>query len=248
MILEAIFIQLRRGKPKQFFASRLLSFYGDLFIKRPKLEDLPKEAGEKVNQRIIDTWFNVQEDRLPPRRLEKWEIGQLKATQIRDEEQYVVSKSAFISTTILCTMLWALNGFVNKAEAWNEQRKAKAAVEDAREYAAKRDGLKMEWAAEIAQYSAKKCMDEVAALRKRDTQENRDRYAALETGCASHRAEIATTAKAWSLDDCAEYGKAADKELADGDQATWVDQIIFRDACFPQYGQALQARLNQDAP
>lgn len=243
MILEAIFIQLRRGKPKEFFASLVLSFYGDSFIKKPSIEDLPKEAGDEVNQRILDTWFKHQEDRLPEKRLHNWEVGQLKAAQIRDEEQFPVSKAAVIVPTILCTLLWAMAGLAHKSESWRAERKAKAAVEEAREYAGKRDVLMKQWAAEIAGYSAKKCMNEVSDLRQRKTDEQRDHYAALETGCASHKEEIVAIAKAWSLDDCADYGVNANKTLADGGQTTWVDQVVFRDVCFPKYGQALEARL-----
>lgn len=169
MILEAIFIQLRRGRPTKFFASIVMSFYGDRFIKRPTMADLPKEAGEEVNQRIIDTWFNVQEDRLPPKRLPNWEVGQLKASQIRDVEQHQVARAVVINTAILCTMLAALGGMVSKLEPWWKKHKAANAAEEAREYALKREDLKKEWAAEIAGYSAQKCLDEVSDLRKRTT-------------------------------------------------------------------------------
>lgn len=244
MILEAIFIQLRRGKPKEFFASVVLSWYGNRFIKKPKIEDLPKEAGDKVNQRIIDTWFNIRDDRLPPKRLHNWEVGQLKAAQIRDEEQHPVSKAVVICTTILCTLLFAMAGLVDKSESWREQRKAKAAVEDAREYAEKREDLMKDWATEIADYSAKKCMSEASDLRQRKTDKDRDFYSALQTGCASHREEIASIAQSWSLDDCADYGLDANKQINDGGQMTWVDQVVFQDVCFPKYGKALEARLN----
>lgn len=244
LFLDAIFIQLRRGRPKEFFASLMLRFYGDRFIGRPKIEDLPKEAGDEVNQRIIETWFNVQEDRLPPKRLPNWEVGQLKGSQIRDEEQHPVSYAVVILTTILCTLIFALAGLINKSNDWVQQRKAKAAVEDAREYATKREGLMKEWAADIAGYSAKKCMSEVEDLRVRNTDKERDFYAALETGCASHRDEIVAIAKTWSIDDCADYGMDANKQIKDdGGQMTWVDQVIFQDICFPTYGKALEARL-----
>lgn len=243
MILEAIFIQLRRGRPTKFFASVVLSFYGDRFIKRPTMADLPKEAGEEVNQRIIDTWFNVQEDRLPPKRLPNWEVGQLKASQIRDVEQHQVARAVVLNTAILCTMLAALGGMVSKLQPWWEKRQAAAVAEEAREYALKREDLKKEWAAEIAGYSAQKCLDEVSDLRKRTSPERRDRYAALESGCAQHREAIAGIARTWSLDDCADFGIEANKVMADGGQATWVDRVLFQDICFPKYGDALQARV-----
>ena len=243
MFLETIFIQLRRGRPKVFFASLLLSFYGDRFIKRPTIEDLPKEAGKEVNQRIIDTWFNVQEDRLPPKRLPNWEVGQLKASQIRDVEQHQVARAVVLNTAILCTVLAALAGGVANLQPLWEKHKAASAAEDAREYAIKRETLKKEWAAEIAGYSARKCLDEVTDLRKRTAPEQQGRYAALESGCASQSEAIATIARTWSLDDCAEFGSKANKILADGGQTTWVDQVLFQDVCFPKYGDALQARV-----
>lgn len=224
LFLDAIFIQLRRGRPKEFFASWMLRFYGDRFIGRPKIEDLPVEAGAEVNQRIIDTWFNVQEDRLPPKRLKKWEVGQLKGAQIRDEEQHPISYAAVIVPTILCTLLFSMS--------------------DTRTYVEKRPELMKEWTAEIADYSAKKCMSEVEDLRVRKTDKDRDYYGALETGCASHRDEIVSIAKTWSIDDCADYLVDANKQITkDGGQMTWVDEVISQDVCFPKYGDALQARL-----
>ena len=243
MFLETIFIQLRRGRPKAFFASLMLSFYGDRFIRRPTMEDLPKEAGKEVNQRIIDTWFNVQEDRLPPKRLPNWEVGQLKASQIRDVEQHQIARAVVINGAILCTVLAALAGGVAKLPPLWEKHKAASAAEEAREYAIEREVLKKEWAAEISGYSAKKCMDEVTDLRKRTTPEQQDRYVALESGCTSQREDIATIARTWSLDDCADFGIQANKIMADGGQATWVDRVLFQDVCFPKYGDALQARV-----
>ena len=140
-------------------------------------------------------------------------------------------------------MLAALGGMVSKLQPWWEKRQAASAAEEAREYALKREDLKKEWAAEIAGYSAQKCLDEVSDLRKRTTPERRDRYTALESGCVHHREAIAGIARTWSLDECANFGITANKVMADGGQATWVDRVLFQDVCFPKYGDALQSRV-----
>jgi hypothetical protein len=117
-------------------------------------------------------------------------------------------------------------------------------MSDTRTYVEKRPELMKEWTAEIADYSAKKCMSEVEDLRVRKTDKDRDYYGALETGCASHRDEIVSIAKTWSIDDCADYLVDANKQITkDGGQMTWVDEVISQDVCFPKYGDALQARL-----
>ncbi|MBA0273630.1 hypothetical protein D7U77_13480 [Stenotrophomonas maltophilia] len=238
---------MRRGKPGKWFASYVLTFYGRLCIGGPKVDDLPKQAPTKVRQRIVDTWFNHSEDRLPEKRLDKWEVGQLKAAQLRDEEEKWAAVRAFLYSVGLVLVLYGLGAGINKAasgvEARWERHKAEVAAEEAREYAAKRDTLMKEWAAEIAGYSAQKCIDEVSDLRDRKTDQKRDRYTALQKGCAAKRADIEKLAKTWSLDDCTNFGIQTNKQLAEGGSHTWVDELIFRGHCYPTYGAALEARL-----
>lgn len=247
MILRLLFPHLRRGKPGKWFASYVLTFYGRLFIGGPTVDDLPKQAPMKVRQRIVGTWFDHNEDRLPEKRLDKWEVGQLKAAQLRDEEEKWAAVRAFLYSVGLVLVLYGLAAGVNKAASGFEARwakhKAEVAAEEAREYAAKRDILKKEWAADIARYSAQKCIDEVSELRDRKTDQKRDRYTALQQGCADKRADIEKLAKTWSLDDCTKAGVQLNKQLADGASHTWVDELIFRGHCYPTYGAALEARL-----
>ncbi|KAF1704288.1 hypothetical protein [Pseudoxanthomonas kaohsiungensis] len=247
MILRLLFPHLRRSKPGKFFASHLLTFYGQLCIGGPKVDDLPKQAPIEVRERIVGTWFDHSEDRLPEKRLEKWEVGQLKAAQLRDEEEKWAAVRAFLYSVCLVLVLYGLGAGVNKAASGVEARwakhKAEAAAEEAREYAAKRDTLMKEWAADIAGYSTRKCIDEVSDLRDRKTDQKRDRYTALQQGCADKRADIEKLAKTWSLDDCTKAGVQLNKVLADGGTHTWVDELIFRGHCYPTYGDALKERL-----
>lgn len=247
MILRLLFPHLRRGKPGKWFASYVLKFYGDIFIGGPKVDDLPKQAPIEVRQRIVDTWFNHSEDRLPEKRLDKWEVGQLKAAQLRDEEEKWAAVRAFLYSVCLGVALLGLGAGVNKAasgvDSWWAKHKAESAAEDAREYATKRDTLMKEWAADIAGYSAQKCIDEVSDLRDRKTDQERDRYTALQQGCADKQSEIEKLVKVWTLDDCADFGIEGNKQMADGGSPTWVDELIFRGHCYPTYGAALEARL-----
>lgn len=247
MILRLLFPHLRRSKPGKWFASYVLKLYGDLFIGGPKADDLPPQAPIEVRERIVRTWFDHHEDRLPEKRLVKWEVGQLKAAQLRDEEEKWAAVRAFLYSVCLVVVLYGLGAGVNKAASGVEARwakhKAEVAAEEAREYAAKRDTLMKQWAADIAGYSAQKCIDEVSDLRDRKTDQKRDRYTALQQGCADKRADIEKLAKIWSLDDCTKAGVRLNKMLADGGSHTWIDELIFRGHCYPTYGAALEARL-----
>ncbi|KAB8198708.1 hypothetical protein FKV24_000650 [Lysobacter maris] len=247
MILRLLFPHLRRGKPGKWFASYVLKLYGYLFIGGPKVDDLPKQAPIEVRERIVRTWFDHHEDRLPEKRMVKWEVGQLKAAQLRDEEEKWAAVRAFLYSACLVLALYGLGAGVNKAASGIEARwakhKAEVAAEEAREYAAKRDTLMKQWAADIAGYSAQKCIDEVSDLRDRKTDQKRDRYTALQQGCADKRADIEKVAKTWSLDDCTKAGVQLNKQLDDGGSHTWVDELIFRNHCYPTYGAELEARL-----
>lgn len=245
MILRTLFPHLSRGSYKRFFASRLLSLYGQTFIGAPKLDDLPEQAGDAVRQRIVDTYFNIQADRLPRKRLPNWELGALKAAQLRDEEEKVVSVAAVLIPMVVCTVIVAVGGMVQSStaglEKWAQKRKAAAAAEDAREYAERREVLTKEWLAEAQAYSAQQCLDQASELRTRATPEDNDRYAALQTGCANKRQDIRALSAGWSINQCADFARDANEQMKGGGSQTWADQLVFSNCV--QFGNELNALI-----
>jgi hypothetical protein len=246
MLLDKFFVNLRTGTPDRFFASKVLNLYGRLFIGGPSVDEI-QGPDKSVRQQQADTYFYMPVDRTPAKRNENHEISALWTENLRQEEHPQVGRAVAIATTLLCTALFSLGGVAKGAgekwDHWNGQRKAANALEEAREYAAKRDGLKKEWADDIASYSAQKCLDEVSALRDRKTDEARDRYAVLEAGCADKRSEIKTIAQSWSLDQCAAFGKAGTQQIKAGGSQTWLDGLVFQEVCSMKYGADLSARL-----
>lgn len=247
MLLESLFVHLRRGQPTRFLASRLLSFYGRLLIGGPKASDIPASAPKAVREHLASTYFDLPVDRLPRKRLDQWEIGSLWMAQLRDEEEKQVAKAAFLYSAVLCTLLVGAGSLLHKSttgiETWWKQHKAESAAEEAAEYRAKAETMKKEWATEIAGYSAQKCIDEVSGLRIRKTSEALDRYTVLESGCSAKRDEILAIAKPWTIDQCADYGNEATSQAKSGGEFTWVDRLIVQDVCFPAHGEALRARV-----
>lgn len=247
MLLDKFFVNLRTGTPGRFFASKVLNIYGRLFIGGPSINEI-RGPDKSVRQHLADTYFDMPVDRTPAKRNENHEISALWTESLRQEEHPQVGRAVAIATTLLCTVLFSLGGAAKEAgekwDSWNGQRKAANAAQDARAYAAKREGLKKEWAGDIASYSAQKCLDEVSALRNRTTDEARDRYAVLEAGCSNKQNEISTIAQTWSLDQCATFGKEGNRQIEAGGSQTWLDSLIFQEVCFVKYGADLSARLN----
>lgn len=251
MILDRLFVNLRQGRPGIFLASKVLDFYGRCFIGGPKPEDFPDSVPLKMREHLAKTYFYMPVDRWIRKHSKHSGLGQLWSTQLRQEEEPQAGKAAFIYPVLLCTLLVALGGFVHKSstgiESWWKQREAKAAAKDAAEYQAKRADLQKKWATEIASYSAQQCMDEALALRVRDTDEKRDRYNAIEQGCSDKVSAIQEIGKAWTIEQCADFGKRSVKELRDNKgQQTWADFAVFQNGCASVHDhQALSALLNK---
>lgn len=245
-VVQRLLDLLNDGNPHRFLASKVLSLYGRKCLGGPRADQFPG-TDPVVQKHLADNFYNMPCDRKPAKISEDHKSGMLWGTQVRQEEEWLVGIIVPIVAALLCTVIVASAGLLLKTtsglKSWSQQREAASAAEDAREYAAKREDMKKEWAAEIANYTAQKCIDEVSTLRVRTSDEHRDRYAALETGCNAKRADIQALAKAMSLEDCVKFGIEGNKQLGAGGNATWIDQLVIPDACFSNYGDALKARL-----
>lgn len=249
MILDRLFIHLRsRDLPEKFLASRVLSFYGRLFIGAPRPEQIPS-PDKKMRERLSDTYFDMKEDRPPTKQNDHWKIGMLWLTQLRVEEEKQVARAAFLYSALLCTALVAAGGMLHTSttgiEGWWKARQAKAEAAERAEYAKKKAALQKEWAAEIAGYSAQRCLDEASELRVRDTDEKRDRYAAVERGCAKHLNAIADIGKSWTIEQCADFARKGNDQISnEKGQQTWADFQVYQMGCVPAHTPAaLQALI-----
>ena len=240
MILDRLFIHLRsRDLPEKFLASRVLSFYGRLFIGAPRPEQIPT-PDKKMRERLSDTYFDMKEDRPPTKQNDHWKIGMLWLTQLRVEEEKQVARAAFLYSALLCTALVAAGGMLHTSttgiEGWWKGRQAKAEAAERAEYAKKKAVLEKEWAKEIATYSAQRCLDEATKLRVRDTDEKRDRYTAIESGCSKHEDAIADIGKSWTIEKCADFARKANKQIdKENGRQTWADFQVFQVGCVPTH-------------
>lgn len=251
MILAKLFPNLRRGKPGLYLASRVLDFYGRRFIGAPKAEDFPAVVPAKLREHYARTFYYLPVDRWLRKRNRHSELGQLWSTQLRQEEEPQVGKVAFVYPVLLCTALVAAGGMLHTSTSGIEglwkARAAKAEAAERAEYAAKRAALQKEWAEEIAGYSAQRCLDEASKLRVRDTDEKRDRYAAIEQGCTKHRNAIADIGKSWSMEQCVEFARKGNAQLNEQKgQQTWADFQVFQMGCITAHDpNALQALIKE---
>lgn len=251
MILKTLFPNLRRGKPGLYLASRVLDFYGRRFIGAPKAEDFPAAVPAKLREFYAKTYYYLPVDRWLRKRNKHSELGQLFSTQVRQEEEPLVGNVAFVFPVLLCTALVGAGGALHKSttgiEDWWKARTAKAEAAERAEYAAKRAALQKEWAAEIAGYSAQRCLDEATKLRVRDTDEKRDRYAAIEQGCTKHAQAIADIAKTWSIEQCVDFARKGNVQINnEKGQQTWADFQVYQMGCVPTHTPAaLQALIKE---
>jgi len=236
MILEKFFVHLRHGVPGKFLASKVLDFYGRLFIGGPSVDEIPG-PDKSVRQFLADTYFYIPVDRTPRKRNEAHEISALWVENLRQVEHPQVARAVFIVSVILCTALFSLTGVLGKSATefreWRTNRAQAKAAEEAKEYAAKRDSVMKSVAAEVANFNAQQCLDEATKLRVRDTPEKQDRYAAIEKGCADKRADLVDMGKGWTIQQCADFGagfEAALKANPPG-QLTWADNQVYHTGC-----------------
>lgn len=231
MILDKIFIQLRKPGHRRYLASRVLSWYGRTFIKGPRPEDVPKQVGPDVQERVARTYFDLPVDRFPSEEMDHWNIGQLWATQLRISEEPHVGRAAFICSAVLCTAIFASGTLVHNTlsgiGSWVEQRKAAAETREAAKYQERRAELLSKWEKEASGYSAQRCIDEVSELRVREKQEAADRYSVLQKACASRVEQIEGIAQSMPQSKCVSLVRDMVNEIDNGGgKATWIDNII----------------------
>lgn len=252
MILDRLFLHLRpRNVPTKWLASRVLSFYGRLFIGAPKPDQIPSPH-KGMRERLSATYFDIKEDRPPTKQNDHWKIGMLWLTQVRVEEEKQVARAAFLYSALLCTALVAAGGLLHKTtnglDSWWKERAAKAEAAVRAEYAAKRTDLIKEWKEEASTYTAKQCLDQATKLRVRDTDEKRDHYDAIESGCADKRAEVADIGAAWTIQQCADYARKGNAQAKDNPavQKTWADGQVLEVGCATAHDpQELQRLINE---
>jgi len=236
MILEKFFVHLRRGKPGDYLASKVLNFYGQLAIGAPRPDEIPG-PDPAVKQFLSDNYFKIPVDRTPRKRNENHEISALFVENLRQEEHPQVARAVVIIYTLICTVLFGLSGVLGKSATefrqWRTERAQAKAAEEAKEYAAKRDSVMKSVAAEVANFNTQQCLDEATKLRVRDTPEKQDRYTAIEQGCADRRADLVAMGKGWTIQQCADFGagfEAALKANPPG-QLTWADNQVYHTGC-----------------
>ena len=228
-------------------AGRVLDFYGRHCLGAPKPEQIPGD-NDAVKALLAERFHALPVERKPAKFSDGFGKGAKWNTQVRYFEHRLVGYVMPIVTALLCTVLVGSAGLVQKtfagAEKWNNQRKAENAAEEAREYAAKREGLKKEWAAEVAGYSAQDCLDEATELRVRDTDEKRDRYAVLQSGCVDKTQAIVDIGKSWSITKCADFAIEGNKQINEKKgQQTWVDSLVFQQGCLSVHDQQALLKL-----
>lgn len=235
------------SREQWFLESYVLDFWGRMCLGGPKPEQIPCQDEEK-QLHLAGNFYAVPKNRIPMKWTEAFGRGAQWNAQVRYFEQKMVKFVVPLVAAVLCTLFVATGSMVASStkgiESWNNKRKAENAAEEAREYAAKREVLKKEWATDIASYSAQKCLDEVTALRIRKTNEAVDRYAVLEAGCRDKRDDIKTVAQTWPLEKCVAFAKEGTEQVKEGGTDTWLDSVVFQEACYAKHGAALQDRLN----
>ena len=217
-----------------FLESYVLDFWGRLCLGGPRQDQIPIED-ETVRKHLAGNFYAVPFNRIPKTWSATFGRGAQWNTQVRYFEHKLVKFMVPLVAAVLCTLFVAIGTFVASStkgiEDWNDNRKAANAAEEAREYAAKRDAIMKSLAVEIAGYDAKKCLDEAAKLRVRETPEERDRYAAIEQGCSDKRQELVTMGRNWSVQQCAEFAIAMNNDKKSNGQFTWADNQVFHAGC-----------------
>ncbi|WP_140722396.1 hypothetical protein [Pseudomonas sp. Hp2] len=236
MILDKFFVHLRTGEPGKYLASKVLDFYGRLFIGGPSVDEIPG-PDKSVRQFLADTYFYIEVDRTPRKRNEAHEISALWVENLRQQEHPQIARAVFIASLLLCTALYSLTGVVGKSATefreWRAERAQEKAAEEAKEYAVRRASVMKSLAEEVANFSAQQCLDEASKLRVRDTAEQRDRYKVIEQGCEDKRAELLALGQSWSIQQCADFGRSleAQKKANPAVQFTWADNQIYHVGC-----------------
>ncbi len=179
-----------------------------------------------------------------------WEISQLWASQLRDEEEKQVSIAAYIYPMLICIVLFAAGGVVNTSlssvDGWWQQRQAKAEEEKAAKYEAQRESNIEKWTAQAQSYSAQKCVDEANELRVRNERADSDRYSAVMNGCRDKHEEVAQIGQSLSLSKCEQLGKQIASDREKGGSATWADELVFSDGCVVRFRSELR-QISQQA-
>lgn len=250
MILDKFFVHLRRGKPGDYLASKVLDFYGRLAIGGPRPDEIPG-PDESVKKFLADNYFKIPVDRTPEKRNLNHEISALWVENLRQEEHPQVARAVVIFYTLICTALFGLTIVLGKSAAefreWRAERIQTKAAEEAKAYAAKRDGVMKSLAEEVATYSVQQCLDEATKLRVRDTTEQRDRYSEIQKGCADKRQELIDLGKNWTVQQCANFAIEGNRvgKSKPGASQTFADEWVFQIGCARNHDYAeLQHLIN----
>lgn len=247
MILDKFFVHLRTDAPGKYLASKVLDFYGRLFIGGPTVDEIPG-PDMSVRKFLADTYFYIYVDRTPRKHNEAHKLSALWVENLRQVEHPQVARAVVIASLILCTALYSLTGVVGKSATefreWRAERSQAKAAEEARAYAVKRDSVMKALAEEVATYSAQQCLDEATKLRVRDTTEQRDRYSAIQQGCADKRQELIDIGKNWSVQQCANFAIEGNRAVKDkGASQTFADEWVFQIGCARNHDYAELQRL-----
>lgn len=250
MILKKLFPHIDTPKHRTYLASHVLNFFGRVCIKGPTPDDWPAHLPLKTRIHLAKTHFYLPVNRMPPGKApEGWGVGQLRASLIRNiaEEPKAAHASAIVSLGAVGLILAAIAVGQPLSESIKEaaaKREVAAQAKERAEYQEKKTEQIAKWTREAEGYSAQQCVRETQSLRIRNTDQQRDRYAAIEGACESKSEEISQIGQSMSFNNCLALGKAIinDIDNRQGTQ-TWTDTLIFTSGCARRFGRELEAQL-----
>lgn len=250
MIFKKLFPHLDVPKHRTYLASHVLNFFGRVFIKGPTPDDWPAHLPLKTRIHLAKTHFYLPVNRMPPGKApEGWGVGQLRASIIRNlaEEPKAAHASAIVSLWAVVLILGVvsigqpLSQSIKEASA---KREAVAQAKERAEYQENNEAQIAKWTSEAEGYSAQQCVREVEGLRIRNTEQRRDRYAAIEGACQSKSDDIRQIGQTMPFNECLALGKGIinDIDNRNGTQ-TWTDSLIFTSGCARRFGRELETQL-----
>ncbi|MGJ4727741.1 hypothetical protein [Luteimonas sp. SDU101] len=247
-LLGQFFVHLQPTGNRRFFASTLLSFYGNLFIKGPKPSDMPQAIPLEVREHYCKHYFDIPVDRAMPKYHDGIELASMWSEQLRQKEHPQVAKSCLLWAAPACTILIGLGALIHTSskgiEEWWQKRQAAAQVQKEAEYSEKRQELIASWTKTAQGWSAQRCIEEANDLRVRDTPQKKDQYSAYQSGCDGQEEKISEIGKSMSFSACEKYGRGYIDDVIgkDGDP-TWADHLIWQDSCLFNHAAELQESL-----
>lgn len=247
-LLGKFFVHLQSPGNQRFFASVLLTFYGRLFIKGPKPEDMPSIIPLEVREHYCKHYFDIPADRAMPKYHDGIELASMWSERLRQKEHPQVAKSCLIWAAPACTILIALGALIHtsseKIEKRWQKRQVAAQAEKEAEYSGKRQELIASWTKTAQGWSAQRCVEEANDLRVRDSLQKKDQYSAYQAGCDAQVEKVSQIGMDMSFSACKKYGRRYIDDVIgkDGDP-TWADQLILHGSCLRNHSVELQDYL-----